>query len=146
MLFPLPVLPLEFEIPDAWWAEAGMTGFIPKHPAYRSTAAASRIPLRNIEPPVRFPERLHDWRGFERHRLVKILSGIAANAEIEPVPVYELQPVPLLPIRYQVIDGYHRYYASVAAGFDCLPVLIRQVSGEPTSEKPPLSAEINRRQ
>jgi hypothetical protein len=145
MRFRPPVLPAEFEIPDAWWAEAGMVGFAPKDRAYRSTAAASRIPLRNIEPPIRFPEQPHDWRGFERHLLVKVLSGIAANAEIEPVPVYELQPVPLLPIRYQVIDGYHRYYASVAAGFECLPVLIRQVSGEPASEKPSLSVEINRR-
>jgi hypothetical protein len=144
MRFPLPVLPLEFEIPDVWWAEAGMTDFAPKHRAYRSTADASLIPLRNIEPPVRFPERPHHWRGFERHRLVKVLADIAANAVIEPVPVYELQRVPLLPIRYLVIDGYHRYYASIAAGFECLPVLIRQVSGEPASEKPPLSAEINR--
>jgi hypothetical protein len=28
MRFPLPLFPAEFEIPDEWWAEAGMVGFV----------------------------------------------------------------------------------------------------------------------
>ena len=50
MRFPFPRLPGEFEIPDEWLTEAGMTGFTPSASAYPSTDPAARaIPLRDIE-------------------------------------------------------------------------------------------------
>ena len=56
MRFAYPNLPAEFEIPDDWWTEAGMTGFAPSARSYLSTDAMARaIPLRDIEPPFRFP-------------------------------------------------------------------------------------------
>ena len=118
-------LPAEFEIPDEWWAEAGMTGFVPSGPAYHSTAAATHVVrLRDMEPPFRFPEHPLDWRGFSHVRLVSILRGIAAGIEIEPVSLVELPPsdVPPAPFRYRVRNGLHRFYASIAAGFDHLPL------------------------
>ena len=126
MRFPFPLLPAEFEIPDEWWTEAGMTGFKPSGSAYRSTAAANPISLRDIEPPCRYPEHPLDWHSFNRARLISVLNGIAAGDTIEPVPVAELQPIEFLrnPYRYRVKDGFHRFYASVAAGFECLPVTI----------------------
>jgi hypothetical protein len=124
MRFPFPRLPGEFEIPDEWWAAAGMTGFTPSAPAYLSTDAGARvIPLREIEPPFRPPERPLDFRGFDRARMVRILSGFADGAGIEAVPLTELpQPeFPQAPFGYRVTDGFHRFYASAAAGFKCLP-------------------------
>jgi hypothetical protein len=124
MRYPMPYYPCDFEIPDAWLNEAGMDGFTRSAPAYRSTAAAVPVPLREIEPPHRTPEK--HWRGFDRARLISVLKGIATGAEIEPVPLLELPPgdFPAAPYRYRVRNGFHRFYASIAAGFECLPAEI----------------------
>jgi hypothetical protein len=123
MRFPLLFLPCEFEIPDDWWTAAGMEGFTPSGRAYHSTAVATPVPLREIEPPLRSPEQPLDWHGFHRARLISLLKGIAAGAEIEPVVLRGLPPADWPPFRYSVRDGYHRFYASVAAGFECLPAV-----------------------
>jgi hypothetical protein len=118
MRFSYPLFPAEFEIPDDWWSEAGMSGFTPSSEAYRSTASATLIPLRDIEPPFRAPECPKDFRGFERVRLLSDLNGIVTGAEIEPVPLLKLPSLEFTPspYRYRVCDGFHRFY-----GFGCLP-------------------------
>jgi hypothetical protein len=93
--------------------------------AYCSAAAAVLAPLREIEPPPRTPEK--DWRGFDRTRLICVLNGIARGAEIDAVPVLKLPSSDLpsrAPYGYRLLDGFHRFYASIAAGFECLPVVI----------------------
>lgn len=126
MRFPFPLLPAEFEIPDDWWAEAGMAGFVPTRGSYRSRADAIIVRLRDVEPPSRLPECLLDFKGFSRDRMVRVLSGFVTDAEIEPVTVAMYPPVDLPPaiFRYRVWDGVHRFYASVAAGFEYLPVVV----------------------
>jgi hypothetical protein len=124
MRFPYPRFPAEFEIPDDWWAEAGMRGFAPTTTSYLSTdPVAHLVPLRDIEPPFRFREYPHDFGGFERARMVRILSGFVAGADIEAVPLIKLPmpDAPQAPFHYRVYNGFHRFYASVAAGFACLP-------------------------
>jgi hypothetical protein len=127
MRFRFPRLPAEFEIPDALWIEAGMTTFRPLATSYRSTPDAVAVPLREVEPPFRNPEVMRDWRGFGRARMIGVLSGMASGAEMPPVPVVALPPAgdPAAPFAYRVCDGFHRFYASVAAGFEMLPVVIR---------------------
>jgi hypothetical protein len=105
MRYPMPNYPCDFEIPDDWLAAAGMYSFARSASAYRSTAAAALVPLQTIVPPPRFPTASKDWHGFDRIRLVSILKGIAIGAEIER-------------------DGFHRFYASIAAGFSSLPAVI----------------------
>ena len=79
MRYSFPRLPGEFEIPDQWLSEAGMTGFVASgRRAYCSAETAVLVPLREVEPPF----------------------------------------------RYRVRNGFHRFYASVAAGFECLPTII----------------------
>jgi len=59
--------------------------------------------------------------------MIAVLKGIMAGDEMDPVPVIQLpEPDPLvqLPYRYCVRDGYHRFYASMVAGFECLPTSI----------------------
>jgi hypothetical protein len=127
MRFHLPLLPAEFEIPDSWWNDAGMTTFHPRAPSYHSTPDAIAVARRQIEPPFRNPEVTRDWRGFDRARLVSILTGIVTDAEIPPVPVIALpsDDYPAAPFAYRVCDGFHRFYASVAVAFEMLPVVIR---------------------
>jgi len=56
-----------------------------------------------------------------------VLKGIVSGAEIAPVPLIELPSGDFLaraPYRYRVRNGVHRFYASIAAGFECLPATI----------------------
>ena len=126
MRYSMPNYPCEFEIPDAWLTEAGMDGFAPSTSAYQSSAAAMLVPLKTIFPPPRFPTAPKDWHGFERARLVPVLKGIATGADMEPVPLLELPPHDIwpAPYRYRVRDGFHRFYASIVAGFEALPAVI----------------------
>lgn len=124
MRFPFPLLPATFELPEEWLAEAGLQGFRPEGEAFRSAGDRVLIlPLREIEPPARWPEYPNDFQGFDRARMIRILAGIVAGDVIEPVPVLILpQPdAPRAPFRYRVRDGFHRFHASIAAGFTCLP-------------------------
>lgn len=123
----MPHYPCEFEIPDSWLAEAGMMGFNCMTPAFRSTADAVLVALTEIEPPYRLMTHPKDWHGFDQARLVRLLNRIATGAEIDAVPLLELPFVndySQRPYRYRVRDGYHRFFASVAVGFKCLPGLI----------------------
>jgi len=127
MRYAMPNYPCEFEIPDAWLTEAGMDRFTRTAAAYRSTAAAVPVALCEIEPPYRTPSTPKDWCGFDHDRLVRVLNWIATGAEIEPVPVLKLTASDLrsrAPYGYRVLDGFHRFYASIAAGFECLPAVI----------------------
>jgi hypothetical protein len=103
-----------------------MTGFTPVGAAYRSKPDATLVPLHNLEPPFRLTEVPLDFRGFCRNRMTDILIGFAARAEIAPVVVVNYPPVDMRPalFQYRIWDGFHRYYASVAAGFGYLPVVI----------------------
>jgi hypothetical protein len=127
MRYPMPNYPCEFEIPDAWLTEASMNGFTRTAPAFRSTAVAVPVLLREIEPPYRTPSTPKDWCGFDHDRMVRVLNWIVTDAEIEPVPVLRLPSSELLshaPYGYRVLDGFHRFYASIVAGFECLPAVL----------------------
>ncbi len=130
MRFALPMFPVEFEIPDAWWTEAGMSGFTRSGPAYRSTADATHtIPLRDIEPPFQVPEVPKGFRGFDRQRMIDVLAGIAADKAVPPVSLLilpALADISKAPFPYRVLDGVHRFYASVEAGFEQLPASTRE--------------------
>lgn len=124
MRFPMPNLPCEFEIPDEWLSEAGFVGFTPQAEAYRSTPDAVLVSLVRIEPVARFATHPKDFNGFERVRLVRLLKGFVAGDQIEAAEAIELpiREVCAGSYRYRVCDGFHRYRASIAAGFAALPV------------------------
>lgn len=103
-----------------------MAGFVPVAKSYHSTPQAVLLPLSEIEPPFRVSERPSDLRGFDHVRLLAVLAGIRAGTAMPPVhvprrPHSENWPGPF---QYRLIDGYHRYYSSVAAGFERLPAMI----------------------
>ncbi len=126
--YSMPNYPCEFEIPDSWLVDAGIDGFAATALAYCATVGAEPVPLREIEPPYRLITCPKDWRGFDRSRLTAILKKIAANAEIDPVKLLKLPaaefPPPPYRYSYRVRDGYHRFYASIVVGFECVPAEI----------------------
>jgi hypothetical protein len=119
--------PGEFEIPDEWLSEAGMSGFAPPASAYCSTPTATLVPLASIEPPGRLNTCPKDWRGFDRRRLIRLLKGFVAGDMIEPATVVrrlEQVEFPAVPYRFRIHEGFHRFYGSIAAGFENLPAVI----------------------
>jgi hypothetical protein len=126
-----PNFPCEFEIPDDWLAEFGKNGFPANANAYRSTPEAVLVALTDVIPPMRKPAYPKDWRGFERERLLALLRRVVADEQIDPVPLFELpasDPTVSLAYRYSVRDGYHRFYASIIAGFSHLPASIETLA------------------
>jgi hypothetical protein len=55
-----------------------------------------------------------------------VFKGIVTAAEIEPVPLLQLPVFEFAPntYRFRVRNGFHRFYASIVAGFECLPAVI----------------------
>jgi hypothetical protein len=124
MRFPMPHFPAEFEIPDKWLSEANFVGFKPQAAAYRSSPGAVLVPLTTVEPIARFTSHPKDFRGFDRARPIRILQGFVVGDEIEPIEAIGLPAREFCdaPYRYRVCDGFHRFYASIAAGFAMLPL------------------------
>lgn len=126
MHFRMPNHPCDVEVPDSWLREAGVVGLKVSSTAFRSGPAARLVPLTGILPPHRVPSVTKDWRGMDRARFISILKGIAAGAEMEPVRgrALAMEEFPPAAYSYRVIDGYHRFYASVVVGFSELPMLV----------------------
>ena len=151
MRYSMPHFPGEFEIPDDWLTEAGAVGFLPPARAYRSSSDAILVQLTDIEPPYRVVRVAKDWRGFDRSRFVSVLKGIVAAAEIEPMPLLELPVYEFGPstYRYRVRNGFHRFYAWMVAGFECLAAvrsLSKPVPGAaPLARRRPSSSRLRSR-
>jgi hypothetical protein len=126
-----PNFPCELEIPDDWIIPSGINNFAPTERAYRSTPEAMLVALSQVIPAMREPSVPKDWRGFERERLLALLRRIVAGEQIDPVPLIQLpEPCPILPLpyRYSIRNGFHRFYASVIAGFSHLPASIETLA------------------
>lgn len=130
MRFAMPLFPCEFELPDDWLAEAGWlnvvghTTFLPAGEAYRSTPEATLIELRLVEPLGRDLGYEKDFRGFDRGRMVRILTGFLVNDIIEAPEAIELPDRDFCrgSYHYRICNGVHRYFASIAAGYCKIPL------------------------
>ncbi|MGX9966044.1 hypothetical protein ACVFYP_22150 [Roseomonas sp. F4] len=130
MIFRLPHNPLCFEIPDEWWDSAAMnefasprTAYLPKPDEHRRTTTF--LPLSTIRPPIRGLGAPLDFRGLDRARFVDVLKGFATNT---PLPPIEVLAIPEgcggnSGAAWTVYNGYHRFYASCAAGFTEIPAI-----------------------
>ncbi len=114
---------IAFEIPDSWWVSAGAQGFVPQGPAFAASSSpewpTTLVPLVDVEAPRRTPGVI----GLDEDRTVSVLRAFRSAAPLPPLEVH--QPPEPKRCKFRVRDGYHRYYASVAAGFECLPVSVR---------------------
>jgi len=77
------------------------------------------IPLSEIEP----PQRNKGIPPFKKYKLVPVLFGFLCP---EPtLPPIEIEKLPeKSAYAYRVHNGYHRYYASIAVGYDKIPAII----------------------
>ncbi len=120
MKFDFPGL---FEIPDEWWVAAGMDRFQAKSVAYRASSNSEWptviVALTEIKPPM----RNHGVREFDKERMVQILSGFANDDVLPSIEVD--QPSGSFSHKFRLRDGFHRFYASAAAGFSHVPVSVR---------------------
>ncbi|WP_126924553.1 hypothetical protein [Rhizobium vallis] len=129
MRFFFPYFPAEFEIPDDWWTDAGMAGFMPSAPTYLAEDAAScAISLRDIAPPFRNATTPKDFRGFDRVRMVSVLTAISNGTSLPPVSLIAIPKFDALyrPYTFGLLDGMHRFFGSIAAGFDAIPSTMRE--------------------
>jgi hypothetical protein len=92
--------------------------------AYLKTVypAVPLIALTDIEPPPLGGRTHLTDSGFDFGRMMGILRGRASKQIIPPVEV-KVKDHQQGEYRYEVYDGWHRFYASVAAGFPCLPTI-----------------------
>ena len=121
--FIVPGSNIEFAIPDDWWRFCDMEDFRPATTFYlysQRDVGVQTVPVSAVRP----PERDAGVVGFHKNRLAPILLAFTSDrCALPAVPVWELADGD--PYRYQVLDGYHRFYAAIAAGYSRLPVLIR---------------------
>lgn len=122
MEFAVPGSDVCFTIPDDWWHFCEMPNFRPRlqfYPYTRSCSEAIVVPITQIEPPVRDA----GTPPFRKYKLVPVLLAFRSpECALPPVPVEQLDAGSY---RYRPINGYHRFYASVAAGYSMLPVISR---------------------
>ena len=77
----------EFDLPDEWWAAAGMTGFVTYRTAYRRQAVR-RTSLLQIDEII-VPPRGPGVPNFERDRMVSVLDAILHDGTLPPIEVVE---------------------------------------------------------
>lgn len=115
---------LEFIIPDDWWQFAEMSSFSPNggnyYPySFQFADTVVVVNLAEVEP----PKRNDGVPPFKKYKLLPVLFAFQS-------PECALPPVEAKVIsgdgkfKYCVLNGYHRYYASVAAGYSMLPIAI----------------------
>ena len=110
-----------FEIPDDLWAETQMIAFKPTGRAYpcQANPPPELVPISDIEPIIR--SQPFDFSGLHRDRFARILEGFVSCSDLPPIEVHRL-PNGAFP--FGLRDGYHRFYASAAAGFECVPARV----------------------
>jgi hypothetical protein len=93
------------------------------HYAFTDTGRVRIImPIAEIAPLRRSPNLPGYSRdGFEERRMVSILTAFCTGAPLPPVEVNECDS---RAFRYALYDGMHRFYASIAAGYLQLPVVV----------------------
>lgn len=113
--------PIEFEVPEAWLAMAGVHSFNPKSSAFLASPNPEclLVAIADVKPPI----RNKGIDGLQESRAVSILK---AMVNTQHLPAIEVQENKLSDsYRFSVYNGYHRYFLSIALGFTMLPVLIR---------------------
>ncbi len=76
------------------------------------------VPFAQIRP----PERIFEVRGFEMDKMVSILQAFKNLVPLKPIKVTGNMEGKN-DFLYEVQDGYHRFFASVAVGFEEIAIV-----------------------
>ena len=107
-----------------------MASFTPYRPAYMIDNARDDRASTTLSQSTGGPVRRSDWHGFRRIDLVSILKGFVADKRDSPIELLVLPPLHDLSgelFKYRVVNGYHRFYASIASWFEFVPATTRGV-------------------
>jgi len=112
-----------FEIPDDWWEFSEMNEFELNgggfYPYSLSVQDVKIINIDVIEPPARNKNII----SFKKYKLIPVLLGFKSpECALPPVEAQILNTSNTY--KYKIINGYHRFYASVAVGYKKLPIII----------------------
>lgn len=119
---------IDVELPDDWWAEAGMVGFEPISKSYfvehGSHETIQEVAIEDVGPVLRNPvfRDGSDGEGTARERVVRILRDFRLGRHTYPVQVVEGKSE--YRYRYKLTHGAHRFYCSLAAGFTHVPTVV----------------------
>lgn len=112
---------IDFEIPDEWLNETGANNFKPVSAAYCATLneeyPTELKPIIELQAPIR--NEGVAW--FKKDRMVSLINGVLNGEAIPPIEAH-LKPGEN---KLRVKDGFHRFYMSVALGFEKIPVSLR---------------------
>ena len=115
-----PFRDYDFEIADTWLEEAGVIDFgnTRTDAGFTSDESATIVAMSDIDTPKRNP----GIELFKHDRLVRILQGINHGDKIPPVEICHADEGS--EYTYVLKNGFHRFYASVALGFEVIPAVI----------------------
>jgi hypothetical protein len=122
MLFKTPRHDRSFDIPDEWWQFAVDPSWNPGGTLYPWCASATnvqRLLLVDVEPPERDP----GIALFKKYKLIPVL--MAFQSPECALPPIEVENVSGSAFPYRVMNGLHRFYASVAVGYTYVPAVLR---------------------
>jgi hypothetical protein len=111
--------PAGFDIPDTVWIESGMVRFRRRGLSYPCSQIVEMLAVSAIEPPVRNAGTPF----FDEQRLRAVLRALSTGDALPPISVYVAARGQH---RYRVRDGFHRYYASAAAGYPFIPISVAE--------------------
>jgi hypothetical protein len=103
------------------WIEANMEGFECGSEAsyvYAPRPDVFLVRVADIAPPNMERRQHLGPGGFDHKRMVKVLRDIFSHNPMHPIKLVERQQDDYL---YHLCDGYHRFHASVAAGYSHVP-------------------------
>lgn len=114
------------ELPDEWWAEAGMAGFVPRSHAYKvsnSNGPITEVSIEDVGPLLRKPLFRDDVENGipAPDRVISILRGLRLGSSFAPVEVTAGDA----PFKYRLVAGAHRFYCSLVVGFTHVPAIVR---------------------
>lgn len=120
MRFSTPRNDRVFEIPDEWWSFVELNSAVPRRSEYYpywSNDDVQIVPLSEIEP----PQRVGGLAPFKKYKLVPVLLAFQSpECDLPPIQVTEQESSDY---RFRVMNGFHRFYSSVAAGYSHIPVI-----------------------
>jgi hypothetical protein len=114
---------VDFQIPDEWWAAAGMEAFATSRRGYRrhppTNADLMNVVLNVGE--IGVGPRGNGVPDFERDRMLSVFNAFSRELALPPIEVVEARRNGY---RYWLLRGRHRLAASVAVGFLVVPAVI----------------------
>lgn len=123
MKFKVPESCVEFVIPDEWWSFAEMHTFSDHGGDYYTYSHAHKkvqvVLISSVEPPT----RSNGVPSFKKYKLVPVLLAfLSPEGELPPIEVQRISS----PSQYEfrVLNGYHRFYSSIAVGYSRLPIIV----------------------